>query len=90
MLHVKDTLKHAEEDALLSRMWSHTIGVVNQKRKFGTSKDGRPGNKEVPGMASAIRWRQRGAVSWVRSGQWPTVHLYRPNYGPFIVPMRSA
>jgi hypothetical protein len=45
-------------EAIINRMWSHTVGVVNEKRRVGTLPDGRGFDEEQPGTGSAIKWGQ--------------------------------
>src|SRR5215469_12523010 len=56
MLHVKDAIRVESGKAIISRMWSHTIGIVNQKPISGKLKDGRRVTEERPGTGSLIRW----------------------------------
>ena len=57
-----DPIEQYAADAIISRMWAHTIGVVNEKRETGTVPDGRGYDAEQPGSASMIRWDQHHCI----------------------------
>jgi len=55
---VTDPVEVHALDAIINRMWSHTLGVVNEKRRVRTLSDGRELGEEQPGTGSVIRWGQ--------------------------------
>ena len=55
---VTDPVDVHAQDAIIHRMWSHTIGVVNEKRRVGKLPDGREFGEEQPGTGSVIKWGQ--------------------------------
>jgi hypothetical protein len=48
----------AAGEAIMNRMWSHTVGVVNEKRRVRTLQNGTAIYEEQPGTGSVIRWKK--------------------------------
>jgi hypothetical protein len=61
MLDKNEAIRKESEKVLISRLWAHTIGIVNQKPITGTL-NGKPCTDEQPGTSSAIRWGQHHCI----------------------------
>ena len=51
-----DPIDEHAQDAIINRMWSHTVGVVNEKRLIHKLPTGAGYDEEQPGTGSVIRW----------------------------------
>jgi hypothetical protein len=60
-------LRERTKDAMLNRLWIHTVGVVNTIRTVGVDPStGQPGDSEEPGTGLAARWGEHNFILTAR------------------------